>query len=149
MPKPSGDWLKEDVGFYASLGIVRIISLIEPEEVEELNLKDQKRICESFGLGFVSFPIPDYGLPDPEPFSELADETRHDIEGGASVAIHCRAGIGRSGMLSCTIIAPWFGAAQTAIDHVTKARGVKVPDTEEQRNFVIQLFDPSWAERDR
>ena len=140
MPKPSGEWLKEDIAYYASVGVGQIISLIEPDETAELGLQGEEQICQAQGLSFLSFPIPDYGLPERDGFVALADAARHDIEQGAKIAVHCRAGIGRSGMLSCTILAPWLGGVEQAIAHVSAARGVDVPDTDEQKDFIKQVF---------
>ncbi|MEO0342156.1 MAG: protein-tyrosine phosphatase family protein [Pseudomonadota bacterium] len=140
MPKPSGEWLAEDIAYYASVGVTQITSLIEKHEAAELGLQNEQQACQAAGLQFVSFPIQDYGLPERDAFVDLANQTRAQIEQGACVAIHCRAGIGRSGMLSCTILAPWLGSMKSAIEEVCAARRVAVPDTQEQRLFIEGLY---------
>jgi protein-tyrosine phosphatase len=51
--------------------------------------------------------------------------------------IHCRAGIGRSSMIAaCTMICADVSAAD-ALSRIEAARGVRVPDTEEQRDWVM------------
>jgi len=41
MPKPSGEWLAEDLGHCRSVGIDTIVSMLEPDEVAELLLHDE------------------------------------------------------------------------------------------------------------
>ena len=69
----------------------------------------------------------------PELFADLFG----DLDKGMNVAIHCRAGIGRSGVLaSCILIRAGFSAEQ-AISKVGTARGIEIPDTEEQLKFIM------------
>src|SRR5216110_2660475 len=58
------------------------------------------------------------------------------VRQGKSVAIHCRAGIGRSSMLcACLLVRQGF-SAESAFQKIQIARGCAVPDTTEQRNWV-------------
>jgi hypothetical protein len=53
---------------------------------------------------------------------------------GNSVAVHCRAGIGRSSLIAaCGLVL--LGFAPGIRPH-RQGAGIKVPDTEEQRNWV-------------
>ena len=64
MPKPSGEWLEEDIGHYKMQGITDVVSLLRSDEVAELNLTDEERYCRKVSIDFVRFPIQDRGLPD-------------------------------------------------------------------------------------
>jgi protein-tyrosine phosphatase len=57
-------------------------------------------------------------------------------ERGNAVAVHCRAGIGRSSLIAACVLVLLGFAPGMAFDLIGKARGVKVPDTEEQRDWV-------------
>jgi hypothetical protein len=49
------------------------------------------------------------------------------------VGLHCRAGIGRSGLMAAGLLM-FLGEQETvAWDRVSKARGLSLPDTQEQR----------------
>jgi len=139
MPKPDPATLDDQFAHLADLGVHEIVSLMEAEEAAELGLADEPQSCAEHGMAFTSFPIQDFNLPEATGFLDLADRLRHDLRGGRSVAIHCKGGIGRSGMLASLILAPIVGGAEQAISHVSQHRGVDVPDTQKQRDFVIKL----------
>ncbi|MGH6837668.1 MAG: hypothetical protein ACREDT_02475 [Methylocella sp.] len=56
-----------------------------------------------------------------------------------AVALHCRAGIGRSSLVAVCVLVLLGVASGTEFDLIGKARGLKVPDTEEQRDWVDEF----------
>lgn len=139
MPKPSGDRLQDDLEHYNSMGANTVISMLAASEIDELSLHSEGDICAENQMGFINFPIPDLGLPERESFKDLIRAVSERLADGEAVAVHCWAGIGRSGMLVCSVLAGFVGSAQEAIEIVSQARGVKVPDTPEQRAFIISV----------
>ncbi|MCP3396937.1 hypothetical protein NLM25_07495 [Bradyrhizobium sp. CCGB01] len=78
-------------------GVDVVVSLLEHEEVSELGLQRDAELCRSNGIDFISFPIPDRGLPESRrEASQIAHLLATGLRDGRSIAIHCRAGIGRS-----------------------------------------------------
>jgi len=136
MPKPSGEWLVEDIAHYRDLGVDVVVSMLEQTEAASLGLSNEGDVCADHGVDFLSFPIADRGLPEEKAFKLLVRDVTNRIEDGQSVAVHCRAGIGRSGMLVSVVLAGFLGTADQAIQTVSEARGVEVPDTAAQRSFV-------------
>jgi protein-tyrosine phosphatase len=61
------------------------------------------------------------------------------LKTGKNVAIHCRQGIGRSGLLAAASLMTSGIGAREAGDAVTKARGVTVPETPGQMQWLNQL----------
>jgi hypothetical protein len=51
-------------------GVDLVISLLEREEVSDLGLQREAELCRASGIEFVSFPIPDRGVPDVQPTLE-------------------------------------------------------------------------------
>jgi protein-tyrosine phosphatase len=98
MARPrSGEWLDDEIAGWEAAGISSVVCLLEMDEVDELGLGDEEALCRRRGIEFVSFPIPDRGLPKTVEETEvLARAVTLKIKGGKAVAIHCRAGIGRS-----------------------------------------------------
>lgn len=136
MPKPSAEQLDEDVKYYRSIGINAVVSMLKKNEEKELGLQEEARICARHKIQFLRMDVLDLGLPALAPFTSLVEKVAVKLAKGEAVAVHCRAGIGRSGMLiSCTLIHLGI-SADAAIAHVSKSRGVAIPDTDEQIAFI-------------
>src|SRR5215471_2985347 len=106
MPRPRSDeWLTDEVQSWRVAGVARVISLLEPHESEELGLAPEGRLCEANGLTFTSFPLRDRGVPASlAQAARLVDSVASDLLRGEGVAIHCRAGIGRSGLIAGCVL---------------------------------------------
>lgn len=55
------------------------------------------------------------------------------------IAIHCRAGIGRSSLIAASVMTAYHIPAEEAFSLIETARGFAVPDTQEQKDRVSQL----------
>jgi protein-tyrosine phosphatase len=141
MARPrADDWLELDITGWKASGVDLVVSLLEQEEVSELGLQRESELCRASGIEFISFPIPDRGVPEAQPTLEMARSIADGIAGGRSIAVHCRAGIGRSSIIAaCAMICSGI-EAEKALASIKAARGLIVPDTEEQRDWVI-AFD--------
>ena len=117
-----------------------VISLLEPAEAATVGLSEQPRVCAELGLTFLNHPVRDMHLPEPVAFATFAKDIAHRIRGGDHIAVHCHASIGRSGMLTCAVLGHFGYASDTALAHVTKRRGVPVPDTAEQTAFIHKIM---------
>ncbi len=140
MSRPrGGDWLDDEIRRLRQHGVQVLVSLLEPAEVEELDLLREPEVAVSEAIVYLSFPIPDRGVPgDALQFHRLVQEVGDHVASGASVVIHCRAGIGRSSMLAACVLAGRGASLDEAFRILSAARGLPVPDTHEQRD---------WAER--
>ena len=139
MARPrAGDWLEAEIQAWKDLGIDVVVSLLEAEEVAELALRQQAGHCRARGIDFISFPIPDRGVPASEiGLLRLARTLLAAVQDGRSVAIHCRAGIGRSSLLAASVLICSGMPAEDALALIRNARGLSVPDTDAQRDFVL------------
>jgi protein-tyrosine phosphatase len=138
MARPrAGDWLEDEVTGWKAEGIDTVVSLLERDEVEELGLAREAELCSQEGMEFISFPMADRGVPTSVPAAaNLAGSLVSKLRDGKNIAIHCRAGIGRSSVVAaCVMIAAGF-TAPGAFDQISAARGVRVPDTEGQEIWV-------------
>lgn len=144
MPRPrAGDWLEDEVSAWSRAGLGIVVSLLEPAEVQELDLSREPSLCASNGIEFLSYPIPDRGVPtSPTAFNAFLDPLVRRLQEGASIAVHCRAGIGRSGLTAACILSRAGVPYPAIFPAISRARGVQVPDTEQQiawtREFAIR-----------
>ena len=138
MARPrAGEWLGDEIAGWRQAGIDIVVSLLEPDEAAELGLSGEAELCRASAIGFVAFPIPDRGVPAVTEAQALARSVARQVEDGKAVAIHCRAGIGRSSLMAaCVLVCTGMDAA-TAFELIGAARGVGVPDTAEQRRWVM------------
>lgn len=140
MARPrSGEWLRDEIGGLERLGVQTIASLLEPSEEAELELGAERRIAEELGLAFISFPISDRGIPRRiSEFQSLVNRLAYDVRRGRGVAIHCRAGIGRSGIAAAAVLVSLGHDSADVFKLISKARGVNVPDTPEQIEWFMR-----------
>ncbi|NNE83923.1 MAG: tyrosine protein phosphatase [Alphaproteobacteria bacterium] len=141
MPKPSEEWLEEDIDHYRSVGVDVVVSLLEQDEASELGLENEDQVCQRLQIDFVQYSVRDRGLPEIEAFKHLSQRLASDLRQGRNVAVHCRAGIGRSGILVCCLLQHFGHSPEAAIEIASLARGVRVPDTDEQRKFIVNYED--------
>src|SRR5215470_3404270 len=96
-------------------------------------------LCETADIEFVSFPIPDRGVPELRETQRLVRSLSAAVADRKVVAIHCRAGIGPSSLIAACILVHLGYDANSAFDTIARARGVGVPDTEAQRAWVAKF----------
>jgi len=138
MARPrSGDWLDDEIVAWHDDGVDVVVSLLQKDEIEELELAQEASLCKAAGIQFISFPIVDRGVPSSlESTEALARFLSDKISEGGAVAIHCRAGIGRSALVAASTLICLGFTSIDAFDKLSKARGVKTPDTEGQQEWV-------------
>jgi protein-tyrosine phosphatase len=133
----AGEWAADEFAGLAEQGITDIVSLLELSEARELGLADEHSHCASAGIRFKSFPIVDRGLPSSAAdLSVLACDIYHRCASGAGTLIHCRAGIGRTGLVAAAVLLHCGFEPADAFATVGAARGVTVPDTAEQARWL-------------
>jgi len=140
MARPlGGEDLRAEVEAWrlASVGVV--VSLLEPSEVRELELKEQANLCAELGIEFRSFPIADRGTPrSVREVSGFIDELHGYLQAGKAVAVHCRAGIGRTGLIAGCLVHR-LGVPLNEVFHVlSRSRGLAMPDTVAQVEWVAK-----------
>jgi len=138
IPRPRGwDWLEGDIDSIQKAGIDVVVSALMPSEVDELGLADEPSHCQALGIEFFSFPIEDRGIPDCVDFyCDLIRMLNERLNQGKSVAVHCRAGIGRSSTMVASVLIAHGLSVESAFREIETARGCAVPDTPEQRKWI-------------
>lgn len=141
MPRPRGnDWLEDEIRGLKMAGVGVLVSLLSAAEERELELCSEARFAAEAGLTFVPFAIMDRSVPrQTGDYLEFIRRLYTLLQNGESMVIHCRAGIGRSGITAASLLIVDGCDARTAFDHVSRARGFEVPDTPEQKAWVSDL----------
>lgn len=136
MPRPSSDWILEDATYFASKGINTVVSLLENHEARELGLEKEKEVLMSLGIDFINYPIKDRDLPKQGDFVDFVHSLHVRLLQGNHIAVHCRAGIGRAGIVTSCILKLNGHNSEEAIRLVSIARGVTIPDTNQQIDYI-------------
>lgn len=84
---------------YLDCDISNVVMLTGISEARQMSGRDLEEMYRSLGFKVLSLPIGDYGVPDLEKVRETISGILSRVESGENVAIHCHAGIGRTGML--------------------------------------------------
>jgi protein-tyrosine phosphatase len=137
-PRPrGGDWLEDDIANWKRAGITAVLSLLTPEEEKDMDLRDEAVQVRSQGMEFTSFPIPDRQIPKSEAkWADVLERVSLALSSGENVLVHCRQGIGRSGLVAACLLVRKGMSPGAAIESVAAARGVSVPETPEQRDWI-------------
>ena len=132
-----GDWLEEEVEAWRRYGVDTVVSLLTTEEERELDLLREGAEARRRDLAFVSYPIPDRGVPsEAMTFVQLLERIQGDLQQGKNVLVHCRQGIGRTGLIAASLLVRDGVGPERAIEHVSAIRGVHVPETVEQEGCI-------------
>ena len=132
-----GEWLRDDVQDWKTAGVDAVLSLLTTQEEREFEIQNERAEVRKQEMQFMSFPIPDMEVPASQ--SELAAELEvvdRALNAGKNVLVHCRQGIGRTGLVAGCLLVSRGISPETAMRKISAARGVPVPETEAQRSWI-------------
>jgi protein-tyrosine phosphatase len=117
-----------------------VVSALTPAEIADFGLLEEARLVEGAGLMYLSFPMPDRGIPeDHRQALSLLHRLEELLAAGKNVGVHCRQGIGRSALLAGGLLVLGGVKPEAAIERVNQSRGVPVPETPEQRRWIASV----------
>lgn len=138
---PDDDEMAERLARLVTAGVDTFLDLTEPGEREEY------AGGLPAGIEYQRLPIEDHGLPhSADHMAEIVAVLGRALAAGRKPYVHCRAGIGRTGMvIACHLVC----AGRTPEDALAELNRLwkqcarssewrRVPETEEQRDFVLQ-----------
>lgn len=141
MARPRGnDWLEDEIIKLKQFEVDTVISLLESDEIIELEIEKEKEICEKWKINFINYPIRDRDLPtDDRTYIELISKIDQKLKENEKVVIHCRMGIGRTSVVAAGVLIRNGINVDTVFGLLTEKRTLPVPDTDEQKQWVMKL----------
>jgi protein-tyrosine phosphatase len=132
-----GDWLQDEIARWRGQGASAVLSLLTTDEERDLDLQNESVFAKNRDIEFVSLPVPDRGIPFSESnFAHAIEWLDSALAAGRTVVVHCRQGIGRSGMAAACVLVLNGVEPAAAIASVSLARGLPVPETSRQREWI-------------
>jgi ADP-ribosyl-[dinitrogen reductase] hydrolase len=102
--------LETDALAIANWGATTWLNLMEESDIKEVSLDPLifKNTIENFGIRYLHFPIVDAGVPteaDEKRWQEeISPLVLSELTQGKKVFIHCRGGLGRTGIIAARIL---------------------------------------------
>jgi protein-tyrosine phosphatase len=141
MPRPrGGDWLEDEIRSLRDSNVDIVVSLLEQAEIDELDLRDESGCCEKYGIIYLNYPIADRGVPRSD--EEALNFSRRLVgllKEKKNLVIHCRQGVGRSSVIAALVKILLGHPDETVFEEIGAARGCSVPDTSEQRDWIMKV----------
>lgn len=124
---------------YRSYEISVIVLLAEDHECKEKAGRDLKGLYTKDGFRVVHLPIVDFSTPKAMDLRLALDVTAREAQSGRHIAIHCSAGIGRTGLFTTCLAKkllnlPGEEAIEWVRQHIPHA-----VETPEQQQFVVKI----------
>lgn len=145
VPRPrGGEWLEDEAAAWANAELDVIVSMLEREEVESLELGREAEFCAANGIEFIALPVPDRSVPDlNQAFLQLIEKLKRLLLEGKNIAIHCRQSIGRAPLLAAILMTLFGMEPNEAFRQLSLVRGIEVPETAEQREWAQHFAEES------
>lgn len=135
------DWARD---VYADLAVIAdwrpdaVVTLMEPRELADVGVSDLGDRIEAAGIEWWHLPIRDGGAPDAT-FERLwvfeGQALRARLQAGGRILIHCRGGLGRTGLLAAKLLIEFGENPEDAIGKVRQARFGAI-ETRSQETYV-------------
>jgi protein-tyrosine phosphatase len=130
-----GGSLAQDLDAIAAWPAALVVTLVEEAELATVGVIHLGREVERRGLAWLHAPIADFGVPDAAfeaRWAAAGRRVRQALRDGGRVLLHCRAGLGRSGMIAARTLVELGWTAEDAIAAVRHARpgAIETPEQE-------------------
>jgi len=121
----AGDVFADDLPALVDAGIGAVVCL--------LNLPQVAPIYRGANLAFLLTPIPDGGVPSVEQASEVVAFIESQRANGRRVAVHCEAGLGRTGTLLAAYLISQGANAEEAIRRIREIEPAAIENPRQVR----------------
>jgi ADP-ribosyl-[dinitrogen reductase] hydrolase len=140
----NGPWardLQADLAAIRDWGATTLVTLIEDHEFELLKVPSLGRAARELGLDWHHLPITDVSIPG-RPFEagwkKSGPVLLERLRRGERIAVHCRGGLGRSGLVAAKLLTELGVPPRDAINRVRAVRRGAI-ETAEQEAYVMKV----------
>ena len=121
--------------------VTAIVMLTSDQEARENTGRDLRARYLEDGFQLIHLPIEDFSVPDPDQLQTAVEEAARQLQAGSNLAIHCHAGLGRTGMFAACLARKMLG--MTAAEATAWVRE-NIPDAVENdmQALMVENFQP-------
>lgn len=133
--------LGADLMIIQNWGASTVMTLIEPHEFELLQVATLGQAVTRLGLRWIHLPIRDVDVPDQRfelGWQSAGPEIHQRLDAGERIVIHCRGGVGRTGLVAAQILVERGCHSRDAIHRVRAVRSGAI-ETRAQEQYVLSL----------
>jgi len=140
----TGAWdrdLDTDLRALRDWGASAVVTLMEAHELELLRVPDLGDRISQADLHWWHLPIVDGGVPDARfehAWNRAGEDLRRRLVAGEGIVVHCRGGLGRTGIVAARLLVEFGEAPETALFRVRRARAGTV-ENRLQEEYVCGL----------
>ena len=128
--------LATDLATLKSGGVTHLLSLATPDELAAHGVESLATAAGAAGLAHRQEALLDQRATTPELMNDIARWLDAALEQNGKVAVHCVAGLGRSGMVAASYLTRKGMSADAAIQLVRERRSPRAVETAAQEAFV-------------
>ena len=128
--------LATDVGVVREWGATTVVTLIEEHEFHLLAIEALAEEVRRFDMEWLHLPIRDVDIPDgrfEQAWKESGPAIHERLDAGQRILIHCRGGLGRTGLVAALILVERGIEARSAIRCVRVVRPHAIETTAQER----------------
>jgi ADP-ribosyl-[dinitrogen reductase] hydrolase len=125
----TGAWYRDltlDLAAVKNWGATGVITLVTNDELHELQVPDLGDAVGALGMKWWHLPMPDMGVPEAETADRwreyVGGEVRAHLRRGDKRLVHCKGGLGRTGLLAAQILVEFGIRPRDAILQTRAAR---------------------------
>lgn len=141
----------KNLPFILPTGVTKFICLMEDKELQRhgdyFNYNVIKSVKDPKNYSYIHFPIQDHGIVDDNTIIKFVGDLISWINKGEKIYMHCLGGHGRTGTIVSLLLSKLYSLdgylameyCQAMHDTREENRGIKSPESSEQRNQVYRL----------
>lgn len=131
--------LHADLDALRDWGASTIVTVMQRDELDLLRVPDLGPQVRARGMNWHHLPVLDQSVPNrdfPRIWANLTKLLQRELAAGRKIVVHCRGGLGRTGLIAALLLMDMGHGARDAMSRVRQVRSARAIETPEQEDYV-------------